>query len=80
MLTDERHQYILRRLNESGVIKSVDLIESLGCSESTIRRDLAQLESKGLLLRIHGGAKLNATFGAELTYQEKNDQKQSTKK
>ncbi|GIO25312.1 DeoR/GlpR family DNA-binding transcription regulator [Oceanobacillus sp. J11TS1] len=80
MLTDERHQYILQRLIESGVIKSVDLIESLGCSESTIRRDLAQLESKGLLLRIHGGAKLNATFGTELTYQEKTVKNSQQKK
>lgn len=80
MLTDERHQFILQRLNESGVIKSVDLINHLGCSESTLRRDLAQLESKGLLLRIHGGAKLNATFGAELTYQEKTVKNSQQKK
>lgn len=40
MLTDERHQFILHRLNESGVVKSVDLIERLNCSESTIRRIL----------------------------------------
>ncbi|WP_040984662.1 DeoR/GlpR family DNA-binding transcription regulator [Oceanobacillus jeddahense] len=80
MLTDERHQFILRRLNESGVVKSVDLIESLDCSESTIRRDLAYLEEKGLLLRIHGGAKLNATFGAELTYQEKTVKNSQQKK
>ncbi|GLO65303.1 MULTISPECIES: DeoR/GlpR family DNA-binding transcription regulator [Oceanobacillus] len=71
MLTDERHRQILKKLNESGVVKSLDLISDLNCSESTIRRDLAQLEEDGLLTRIHGGAKKHYSFDKEPTYQEK---------
>lgn len=71
MLTDERHRLILKKLNESGVVKSFDLINDLNCSESTIRRDLAQLEEEGMLTRIHGGAKKHYSFDKEPTYQEK---------
>lgn len=56
MLTPERHQLILQRLKEKNVIKIQELIELTNTSESTIRRDLSQLEEGKYLKRIHGGA------------------------
>ncbi|HZG74035.1 MAG TPA: DeoR/GlpR family DNA-binding transcription regulator [Chondromyces sp.] len=58
MLTEERHRIILQLLNEREVVKIQELVEATGSSESTIRRDLSQLESDYKLTRVHGGAAL----------------------
>ena len=57
MLTEERRQKILHLLDRHKIVKSQDLVNLLNASESTIRRDLQDLENDGLLERIHGGAK-----------------------
>lgn len=64
MLTEERHQKILQLLDQKSVVKSQELMVLLNASESTIRRDLQELENADLLERIHGGAKqiLNLRF------------------
>jgi DeoR family transcriptional regulator, fructose operon transcriptional repressor len=56
LLTPERHQIILQLLKEKEVIKIQELVELTNTSESTIRRDLSQLEAQKFLKRIHGGA------------------------
>lgn len=71
MLTEERQQKILDLLEKQGVVKSQELTELLQASESTIRRDLQELENKGLLVRIHGGAKQNQRLSLELNMDEK---------
>ena len=49
MLTPERHQMILQLVKEQKVVKLQQLVERTESSESTIRRDLAQLEKQRLL-------------------------------
>ncbi|MFY0544059.1 DeoR/GlpR family DNA-binding transcription regulator [Brevibacillus sp. H7] len=56
MLTPERHQLILTLLKEKDVVRIHELVEATGASESTIRRDLSELEEQRLLKRVHGGA------------------------
>lgn len=56
MLTPERHRLILQLLKEHGVVKLQELVEITNSSESTIRRDLIQLEEEKQLKRVHGGA------------------------
>jgi DeoR family fructose operon transcriptional repressor len=56
MLTPERHQLILALLKEKDVLRIHELVEATGASESTIRRDLSELEEQRLLKRVHGGA------------------------
>jgi DeoR/GlpR family transcriptional regulator of sugar metabolism len=56
MLTAERRRYILEVLRREGKVVASALSEELGTSEDTIRRDLRDLSSEGLLLRVHGGA------------------------
>jgi DeoR/GlpR family transcriptional regulator of sugar metabolism len=56
MLTAERRQYILTILQRDGKVVARQLSEELGLSEDTIRRDLRDLATDGLLLRVHGGA------------------------
>jgi DeoR family fructose operon transcriptional repressor len=59
MLPAQRQNAILDIL-ENSVIESVrDLAEKLNVAESTIRRDLNQLESKGEIKRTYGGALLS---------------------
>ncbi|WP_010531977.1 DeoR/GlpR family DNA-binding transcription regulator [Lentibacillus jeotgali] len=71
MLTEERHQVILDLLNQDGIVKSQYLMDVIGCSESTVRRDLDHLEDAGRLTRIHGGAKRAYQLDEELTASEK---------
>lgn len=63
MLTEERYRRILRRLQEEGTVKLQELCVLLEASESTVRRDLADLEERGLLRRVHGGAALPVMSG-----------------
>jgi DeoR/GlpR family transcriptional regulator of sugar metabolism len=56
LLPAERRRRIVDVLRERGAVRVGDLVEDLGASEVTIRRDLASLERRGLLERTHGGA------------------------
>ena len=58
MLTEERHKIILEKINANSVVYVNELVESLGISESTIRRDLNYLNNQGKLKKVHGGATL----------------------
>ncbi|MFD2700291.1 DeoR/GlpR family DNA-binding transcription regulator [Paenibacillus shunpengii] len=71
MLTEERYRMILERLQQRGVVKLQELVELLQASESTIRRDLVDLEAKNLLKRVHGGASLVSHKSTELGMDEK---------
>ena len=52
----ERRQKIAELVNSKGKVKVTELSELFGISEVSIRTDLADLEAKGLLSRVHGGA------------------------
>ena len=56
MSTDNRKQLILDLLKTNGSVKVTELSEKLDVSEVTVRNYLADMESKGLLSRVHGGA------------------------
>jgi DNA-binding LacI/PurR family transcriptional regulator len=60
MLPSARHEAILRELELRGSLEVTPFAQKLGISTMTIRRDLAELESRGLLLRVHGGATSHA--------------------
>ncbi|WP_328332406.1 LacI family transcriptional regulator [Kribbella sp. NBC_00382] len=56
MLAPERHELILRSLRRHGRLRVAELAAELGVSAITVRRDLAELDTAGLLRRVHGGA------------------------
>ena len=56
MVADERRKKIIEILNKDGSVKVNELSSLFATSEVTIRTDLADMESKGLLTRVHGGA------------------------
>lgn len=80
MLIEERRQHVLARIQQEGRVLVSDLSESLGISRITIRKDLDNLESRGLLQRTHGGAlapQANAMVDPSLQVKE---QRQSREK
>ncbi len=52
----QRSEYILRLLQQSGEISAEHLCSQLKVSIATIRRDLDELQNRGMLRRTHGGA------------------------
>lgn len=56
MLLQERRLEILNLLHREGIVKTQELMERFDASESTIRRDLSEMEEDGQLTRVHGGA------------------------
>lgn len=71
MLTEERQKIILDLLREKEIIKNRELIQLMNVSESTIRRDLQEMEEESLLQRVHGGARRIIKLEAEPTMIEK---------
>ncbi|MFC0273260.1 DeoR/GlpR family DNA-binding transcription regulator [Metabacillus herbersteinensis] len=58
MLISERHRLILDFVKEKENVKVQELVELTKSSESTLRRDLDQLEKQNYIKRVHGGASL----------------------
>lgn len=56
MIAEKRKQEILDLLKADGSVKVTQLSNLFNVSEVTVRNYLADMESKGLLSRIHGGA------------------------
>ena len=52
----ERQEHIARMVEEHGRVRVADLSEQFRVSAVTIRKDLLALESRGRLIRAHGGA------------------------
>ncbi len=59
-------------IDSEGIVKTSEVTKQLGVTEMTVRRDLKALEERGLLMRIHGGAKRKSEIlVAELSHVEK---------
>ena len=67
MLKTERKQLILEELNQHHVVSLEKLVSLLETSESTVRRDLDELEAENKLRRVHGGAELPHSLQEEET-------------
>lgn len=60
MLAVQRRGQIIAELERRGIVKVSELVDLLGVSDMTIRRDLTALERQGTLHKVHGGAVLYA--------------------
>ena len=56
MLETERHRLIARLVQERSVVSIADLVETLGASEATVRRDVNAMADRNQIRRIRGGA------------------------
>lgn len=80
MFAQERQQIISDILKEKNSIKVNEIAELLKVSESTIRRDLQEMEEKSLLMRTHGGAVgLENRTNYEPTFLDKESEKKDNK-
>lgn len=71
MIPVQRHQHILALIAEHGVISINELIERLGVSHMTIRRDIHKLEQQGALLTVSGGVRSTGRLETEPSHQDK---------
>ena len=56
MLASQRRSAILALVEEAGAARVSELVDQLGVSDMTVRRDIERLDAEGLLERVHGGA------------------------
>ena len=78
MLAEQRQGHILELIWRNGAVRVADLVEDLGVSDMTMRRDRGVLAAAGLIQKVHGGATLVAdsatyepSFAAKSTLQQK---------
>lgn len=56
ILQDIRHEKILDKLRSRHSVQVADLAREFNISESTVRRDINELDRQGKLRKVHGGA------------------------
>lgn len=56
MLTEKRHQTIIKYVNSNNSVTVSELSEMLDISETTVRRDLNALAAMNKIRKVHGGA------------------------
>lgn len=71
MLKPERKAIILDALQTNEIVSLDTLMQLLSSSESTVRRDLDELEADGKLRRVHGGAERIQPLQEELSNEQK---------
>lgn len=71
ILKSKRKQLIMEELLKENFVTLEVLVSLLETSESTVRRDLDELESERKLHRVHGGAEIYHSMKEELTNQQK---------
>ena len=72
-LPEERRRLILDAVEREGKVLAAELATRLGTSEDTVRRDLRDLDSAGLLQRVHGGALRRTVAEAPLRQRAERD-------
>lgn len=80
MKIKERHAKILELLTHHKKVEVTQLSELLQVSQVTIRKDLDQLENKGLIVRSHGFATLNSSDDINNRLANQYDKKQQIAK
>lgn len=73
MFEEERKRKITDQVQEQGKVTVAELAEAFQVSESTIRRDLRELEEAGRIYRTHGGAMALQQDAGEPSFVEKED-------
>lgn len=71
MINRLRHMEILEMLKIEPHARVRDLAVSLDVSEATIRRDLDELETQGIVHRMHGGVMLEGAMNSEFSFKQR---------
>src|SRR5215216_2856536 len=73
MLAETRRRSIAETLRTSGAVTVAEVERRYGVSAMTARRDLAELERRGILRRTHGGAVLPTVSAHEDSFARRLD-------
>lgn len=82
-IVENRQKQIMNYLKTNQFARVIDLIELVNYSEATIKRDLLNLEEKGLLRRTRGGAmiiddqKIDIPYLMKIAHLDEQDSKQN---
>jgi len=68
LIPAQRRDAICKYLEAHQFLRSTNLVDMLGVSEATVRRDLDWLEREGIVERTHGGAILSQRMRIEPAY------------
>jgi len=79
MKSELRKKIIINTLNENGIVHTEEMMIKCNVSDITIRRDLTELESKGLLIRTYGGAVKSKAMDPLFNYDLKINQNRQNK-
>ncbi|CAM2139355.1 MULTISPECIES: DeoR/GlpR family DNA-binding transcription regulator [Paraburkholderia] len=71
LIPDQRREAMLRLLRRDKVLSLHQLMESLGCSHMTVRRDIALLEREGLVHSVPGGVRVASQLATEPSHVSK---------
>ncbi len=56
MIKAERQDKLMRLVESQGTVSVKEIVDTLGVSDMTVRRDLEDLAGSGRIVRVHGGA------------------------
>jgi len=79
LLARQRQEHILAAVSRHGGARVADMVEQLGVSEMTVRRDITSLVRRGLVARVHGGAVAPSRSAQEPAFALKAGQHQAEK-
>ncbi|MDY4280609.1 MAG: DeoR/GlpR family DNA-binding transcription regulator [[Pasteurella] mairii] len=71
MIPVERQKKLLHLISQHNIISIADLVEKLGVSHMTVRRDIQKLEHEGLVASVSGGVRVLEHLSSEPTHQDK---------
>jgi DeoR/GlpR family transcriptional regulator of sugar metabolism len=80
MFTQERHRALLALLEQRRRASNDELVRALRTSPATLRRDLAELEAAGAIVRFHGGAAHPAYLHGEPTFEQRSREAMAEKR
>ncbi|MFC8721379.1 DeoR/GlpR family DNA-binding transcription regulator [Kitasatospora sp. NPDC057198] len=79
LLADQRRALILDLVRRDGAVKVAELVDQLGVSDMTIRRDLDALARAGTVRKVYGGAVARTTSAEEPAFEAKSTLAPETK-
>lgn len=71
LFPEERRLHILEEVRRAPLVKAEDLADHFGVSVETVRRDLLELQHRGLLRRVYGGAVQAAPRSSEPPFERR---------
>ena len=71
MIPAERQKTLLNLISKQSVISINNLVNILGVSHMTVRRDIQKLEEDGKVISVSGGVQLLERLSSEPTHDDK---------